>query len=139
EQNSFFAEQSELGADRHDFIRHGTRSGAAVFSFGLCTWLHAPALDVLADPFAYVARLHGTYADHQGVAAPQSMHLGNISADRVRFQVEKISRSWTTIGMEPYSDGVWHRKPAVGFLREWRLRVASHAVNYRLVRSLSAF
>jgi hypothetical protein len=73
------------------------------------------------------------------VAAPQGMDLGNISADRVRLQVEKISRSWTTIGMEPYSDGVWHRKPAVGFLREWRLRVASHAVNYRRVRSLSAF
>jgi hypothetical protein len=28
------------------------------------------------------------------------MDLANISADRVRFQVEKISRSWTTIGME---------------------------------------
>jgi hypothetical protein len=28
------------------------------------------------------------------------MDLAHISADRVRFQVEKISRSWTTIGME---------------------------------------
>src|ERR1035441_10423698 len=74
-QDSLPTEPSQFGADGHNIINHGLWDLAPVFPNGLCAGLHSPAADVLANPGAHAARLHGPYADHQGVAAAEALDL----------------------------------------------------------------
>jgi len=69
------APRAEFGADSHYSIHHGFWDVAAVFPSGLCTGLHAPAADVLANSYADAAQLRWTYEDHQIVVAAEALDL----------------------------------------------------------------
>ncbi len=70
-----YSEPSEPAANADDAMRHGVRDVAPVFAGGIVAGLHATAIDVLADPDADPAGVHGPYADYQGLAAAEEMDL----------------------------------------------------------------
>ena len=57
--------------------------------FGFRAGLHALAAVVLANPYAYPARLRGSYADHQSVAAAKALDLNRHFRDGIRQHPER--------------------------------------------------
>ena len=76
-----------MGADRYDFINHGIRDVAAVFSHGLGVGIHASPAIVLANPDAHTARLYGPDANYQGLAAAEAVDITKLlsATEPVRF------------------------------------------------------
>ncbi len=71
----FIAEPGQLAADGHLVVHHGLRRVASVFPAGSGAGALALAGAVLADPDGDTARLHGSHADDQSVAAAETLDL----------------------------------------------------------------